>query len=386
MRLGSLFSGYGGLELAVKSLFPEVSTAWVSDIDKGANKILAHNFPSVPNLGDITKVDWNDVEPVDILTGGFPCQDLSNAGKQAGLVEGTRSGLWFQMTEAINHLEPQLVVIENVRGLLSAKTAASQPVITYGPKGGKRVGHTNLALGRVLADLADLGYDARWFGLRAADVGAPHGRFRVFITASPRGEFPTPPDASSNGRHQGWPQPAGQQGGPDASLSGPLLPTPVVNDMGAGKTVEEWDDWTARMKAKHGNSNGHGPSLSIEAQRLLPTPTTRDHKDHAIRREPHRPNDTDTLSRALTEFGPYTDAVARWSGILRPAPAPTAPTGRAGQQQLAPAFVEWMMGLPAGHVTDVPDLIRTAQLKALGNGVVPQQAAAALRTMLTATT
>jgi site-specific DNA-cytosine methylase len=76
MRIGSLFSGYGGLEQGVQAVLGG-STAWVSDIDKGACKILAHRYPDAPNLGDISKVDWSQVEPVDVLTGGFPCQDVS---------------------------------------------------------------------------------------------------------------------------------------------------------------------------------------------------------------------------------------------------------------------------------------------------------------------
>jgi DNA (cytosine-5)-methyltransferase 1 len=93
----------------------------VSDIDKGACKILAHRFPGVPNLGDITTVDWSQVEPVDVLTGGSPCQDLSHAGKRAGMTEGTRSNLWVAMREAIAQLRPGLVVWENVRGAYSAE-------------------------------------------------------------------------------------------------------------------------------------------------------------------------------------------------------------------------------------------------------------------------
>lgn len=93
MKIGSLFSGYGGLEMGVQSVIGG-TTAWVSDIDPGACKILAHRYPGVPNLGDISAVDWTAIEPVDVLTGGFPCQDVSHAGKRAGLKPDTRSGLW----------------------------------------------------------------------------------------------------------------------------------------------------------------------------------------------------------------------------------------------------------------------------------------------------
>src|SRR5699024_6888530 len=117
----------------------------------------AHRYPDVPDHGDLTKIDWAGVEPVDILTGGFPCQDLSHAGRRAGLRPGTRSGLWMHMAYAINQLRPSLVVVENVRGLLSAKTETSRQTEAFGVRGGRKVGHTDRALGRVLADLADIG-------------------------------------------------------------------------------------------------------------------------------------------------------------------------------------------------------------------------------------
>jgi DNA (cytosine-5)-methyltransferase 1 len=126
-----------------------------------------------------------------------------------------------------------------------------------------------------------------------------------------------------------------------------LLPTPVVNDMGAGKSVDEWDKWAARQKSADGRPAPHGKSLAIEAARR-------------------------------TEFGQYTAAVERWAAILdRPAPDPTTP-GKDGRPRLSARFVEWMMGLPDGWVTGV-GIAHGPQLKALGNGVVPQQAAHAIR-------
>lgn len=241
--------------------------------------------------------------------------------------EGTRSGLWYEMLRATDALRPRYVIIENVRGLLSGKTGGSEEVVRIGPKGGRKVEHTRRAMGRVLSDLADLGYDARWYGLRAADVGAPHGRFRVFVVAYPA--------------HLGheWCRPSrGWRPGPADGGSGPvdLLPTPTTQD---------------------GSNNG-GPSqfgrnsLSIEA------------------------------ARSEQQWGKYADAIARWESLTRPAPAPTEPTGRNGAARLSPRFTEWMMGAPEGWITDVPGLTRNEALKACGNGVVPQQAAFALSAML----
>lgn len=389
-RIGSLFAGYGGLEMGVASILGG-APAWFSEFDDHPSRILAYHHPDVPNHGDITKIDWSAVEPVDVLTGGFPCQDVSHAGARAGLRDGTRTGLWSYMRDAIDRLRPRLVVAENVRGLLSADADSSVEPCPW-CMGDPDTSRPMRALGAVLADLADLGYDAFWCGLRAADVGAPHGRFRVFI-------FALPADAQGDRWDQGRPEPAGVVGGPDVALGGSgllprtptaqlavnggsqhpekrkagghgptladeveyLLPTPAVNDMGKAYTPEEWDAWTAKMKASHGNGNGHGNSLHVETLRIA----------------------------SVQRFGDYAPAIARWEAATRPAPAPTEPTGKGGAHRLSPAFVEWMMGLPAGWVTDPaiwaslkPSTARNAQLKALGNGVVPQQAAEATRRFL----
>ena len=437
LKIGELFAGYGGLGMGVQAAIGG-DVVWFSEFDKGPSKILAHRFPGIPNHGDITKIDWSQVEPVDVLTGGSPCQDLSHAGKRAGMSEGTRSNLWVAMREAIATLRPSLVIWENVRGAYSAG-ADSELEPCAGCVGDGSGVHLR-ALGRVLGDLADLGYDAQWHGLRAADVGAPHGRFRVFLVAEPSGLR----------RGQGWSAEPREAEGRRASA-----------------------DIAGR---------GNAPLT------VLPTPTTRDHKDHTIRREPHRPDDTDTLARALTvllptpragdgekggpnqrgssgdlmlpsavqllptpeaarngntpenhlsrkpgrtvvtnldvlaaggllptprstrggsttetaygfggsrsdenrpqgevvidsaSWGQYAAAIQRWESLTRPAPEPTE-VGPKGSPRLSARFSEWMMGLPDGWITDVPGITRNEALKACGNGVVPQQAAAALRLM-----
>lgn len=184
-RVGSLFSGIGGLDLAVEQAIPNARPVWFSEVDDGPAKALTHRWPDVPNLGDITAIDWTAVEPVEILTGGFPCQDVSHAGRRQGLIRDgdgkTRSGLWGEMLKAINVLRPPLVIAENVRGLLSARADSDVEHCPFCL--GDPAASPMRALGAVLADLADSGYDAAWHGLRAADVGAAHGRFRVFIVA-----------------------------------------------------------------------------------------------------------------------------------------------------------------------------------------------------------
>ena len=124
-RIGSLFSGYGGLDLAVEHATGG-QTVWFSEINEPVARVFTHHWPEAQNLGDISTIDWHDVSPVDVLCGGFPCQDVSTVGKGAGLAPGTRSGLWSYMATAIEALQPELVVIENVRGLLSAPATRAQ--------------------------------------------------------------------------------------------------------------------------------------------------------------------------------------------------------------------------------------------------------------------
>jgi len=158
LTVGSLFSGIGGIELGFERA-GGFNTSWFVEDDKYASAILKKHWPKVPNLGDITKVNWEEVERVDLLTGGFPCQDISYAGKGAGIKEGTRSGLWKEYFRAIRTLQPKFVFVENVPALLSR------------------------GLDIVLGDLASVGYDAEWESVPASSVGAPHRRDRVFILA-----------------------------------------------------------------------------------------------------------------------------------------------------------------------------------------------------------
>ena len=181
MKIGSLFSGTGALDTAVQANFPGSKVAWHVEWAEAPSKVLAHHHPGVANYKDISKVDWESVEPVDILTGGFPCQDLSHAGARKGLKNGTRSGLWSEYHKAINVLKPKYIIIENVRGLLSAKASGDMEYCETCM--GNNPENVMRALSVVLADLAESGYDAVWQDLRASDAGAPHQRQRIFIVA-----------------------------------------------------------------------------------------------------------------------------------------------------------------------------------------------------------
>ncbi len=157
-RIGSLCTGYGGLDLAVQAVLG-AQLAWYAETDRHACTVLAHRFPGVDNLGDIRTVDWNTTVPVDIVTAGFPCQDYPDAGKREG-IRGAKSSLWTAVADAIRVLRPQLVFVENVAALLRR------------------------GLDVVQADLAALGYDTSWICLRASDIGAAHRRDRLFLLAA----------------------------------------------------------------------------------------------------------------------------------------------------------------------------------------------------------
>lgn len=443
LSIGELCAGYGGLGMGVAQVL-DAEVAWYSEIDKGALKILEHRFAGVPNIGDMTVVDWATVPEVDVLCAGYPCQPFSHAGKRKGADDSRH--LWPHVREAIRHLRPRLTVLENVSG------------------------HRSLGFDRVLGDLAEDGLHVVWTSVRASNVGAPHRRERLFIgvadadgerlawseqdtggrptsTEGPcgcRGLLPSPRTSDTNGAgahgdggldlrtalttlptptSRDWkgqnqrqdstclpgalmPTPRatdGTKGGPNQRGSSgdlmlpsavTLLPTPAVNDMGAAYTPDTWDAWTDSMKAEHDNGNGHGKSLSIEAQRMLPTPGAGDEGSGRLNKrgnptlkgaiEGTRPGDEERLGitrEPMQQWGEYADAITRWESLTRPAPEPTVLSKR-DTPQLAPAFSEWMMGLPAGWVTDTPGITRNEALRALGNGVVPQQAAAAVGFLL----
>ncbi len=400
--IGSLFTGYGGLDMGVAmALDPGARVAWTSDVEKGPCRLAQVRWPDTPNLGDITAIDWADVEPVDIICGGSPCQDLSLAGKRAGMASGTRSGLWESMAAAVETIRPRLVVWENVLGALSAR--AYSPVEQEpGMLGNESAGPALRAAGRVAGDLAAIGYSSAWRVVRASDAGAPHQRARFFLIGYPDGQ-PWDMRRAPRPRKAARGRTLGQPAGPGL---GTLMPTPTASDHKAGR---------------HQDGTGHSLTQAVQ---LLPTPVAQpsgNSPSEHLRKKPGRERVTDlaiivendllptggllptpqavnaTYSGAgygpnlhevatgadMSSFGPYAAAIARWEQVTgRAAPPPSTPSRRAGgKPQLSARFVEWLMGLPDGHVTDL-DLSRERQLRMLGNGVVPQQAALAVHTLI----
>ncbi|MFJ4997131.1 DNA cytosine methyltransferase [Microbacterium sp. NPDC088619] len=392
--------------MAVDEVF-NASPEWFCEFDAAPSKVLAHHFPDVPNFGDVRSVDWATTERVNILAGGFPCQDVSLAGRRRGMKDGTRSGLWSEYAKAIDEIRPDWVVIENVRGLLSADaTVELEPCALCV---GDDPGHVLRALGAVLGDLADLGFHAEWIGLRAADIGAPHGRFRVFILAWPIERTAANADG---GIEQSCGARSDQRGLPISDGSRDRARHPSLKLLSTPDTVPEAPN-TGSNSHKAGNIVG----LGNQVMSLLPTPRTTDMNGPGAHGEggidlrtavTMMPTPRATRGGSATEmayamggtrsdddrpqgvvapgsgWGPYADAIARWEAVLRrPAPSPVRMDGKGGKARLNPELTEWMMGWPAGWVT-APEigLSRAEQLKACGNGVVPQQAAAALRMML----
>lgn len=347
VSVGSLCSGYGGLDMALG-----LPVAWHAENDPHVSRILDHNWPGIPNLGDIRSVDWSRVEPVDWLTAGYPCQPFSSAGKRKGSDDDRH--LWPSVAEAIRVLRPRHLLLENVRG------------------------HLTLGFDVVLGTLADLGYDARWGVVRASEAGAPHRRERVFVLAADadragsdgpgarRGWRPQPADrgdaaADTDGRGregQRLAQPGGLEGA-HRSLADRRTGARELEDAAAAADAD-------RDQPERGGDPGilGAPSAAepVEIQQ-------RERAGHAA----------GSGGPDAARWGDYADAIARWECVTgRDAPDATE-AGTRGNRRLSATFVEWMMGLPPGHVTDVPGVTRTAQMKALGNGVVVQQARLALR-------
>lgn len=355
--IGSLFTGILGLDWP----WLDQHHAWVSEVDPAASDVLAHQLPEVPNLGDVTAVDWSTVEPVDVLIGGgFPCQPFSVAGKRKGAADDRY--LWSEVLRAVRDLRPRLVVLENT------------PTVVNRADG----------LPRFAGDLAAVGYDVRWTSLRAADVGAPHRRKRWLALAYASGPGIGPDPGKSPGHEDRHGQADDYQ--PRSPGPGRLHPTPQASDGTRGPDY-------ARARERRTTHGSGGDDLSTTAAKLFPTPTA---ARGGIENLLPTPLATDANgARRLASaaawgpntvvgttlgdvayadtWGDYAPAIARWAEVMGPPPSPTK--GRT----LAAPFVEWLMGFPSGWVTELAP--RRAALRMLGNAVVPHVAAAALDTL-----
>jgi DNA (cytosine-5)-methyltransferase 1 len=210
LTVGSLFTGIGGLDLGLERAGMRV--LWQSEIDPYCCEVLAKHWPEVPNLGDVTAIDWQAVQPVDVICGGYPCQPFSLAGARKGTTDERH--LWPYFANAIRVLRPRFALLENVAG------------------------HLTLGFGEVLRALAEIGYDAQWDCVPAAAVGAPHRRDRLFVVAYPNGDGKH--DGAVNAEVASAPQPL-----PD----GDGLRVEQISELGGRGTVVVGSDGASQLVA-----------------------------------------------------------------------------------------------------------------------------------------
>jgi len=371
MKIGSLFSGIGGLDLACEDAF-NGRTVWQVERDPYCQQVLSARWPDAQRFDDVTQVSADVLEPVDVLCGGFPCQDLSIAGKRAGL-DGARSGLYSEMTRLVSELRPRFVVFENVPALMKYRE-------------------------RVHDDLAALGYGSMWQMCQASDVGAPHRRRRVFVLAIRDASgcivLPRPlaqsdlfaPAWAHDAADEPWPTPTvcGNDNRKGASAtSGDGLgtaagwPTPCASDGQGSRSVPQGTSPTGKRP------NGTKAMISLQAAARWPTPCARDYKSGTGCTEATQDKRNGTPQLPEVVGGCLNPA---WVELLMGLPVGwTIPDADVGTHQ-------WPMGrgqVQAAH--EPPRLVpprsllhRAARLRALGNAVVPQQATAAIKRMLAA--
>ena len=304
MKIGSLCTGYGGLDMAVEAYF-NAEMVWCAENDKYASALIEQRF-NKPNLGDIKQIDWDTVKPIDILTAGYPCQPFSHAGQRKG-TEDERH-IWPYIIKAISTLRPKYIILENVRG------------------------HLSLGFSTVLANLTQIGYDARWQIVRASDVGAPHQRARIFIIAYPTSE---------------------------------------------GLQRSGWQERGIRSKTiTHTNSDACQKSRRAVTRIRTTSNGLQTGQDKRQTRSKHRCSCKIVTNTDNTRGIGYVQRLSKRFNSSYDMCLQEIPNTLVGGK-LNARFVEYMMGLPVGWVTDL-DLSRSQQLKMLGNGVVPQQAYYAL--------
>jgi DNA (cytosine-5)-methyltransferase 1 len=343
MKVFSLCSGIGGLDIAVDTVVGGELVAY-AEIDKDAAEVMAYHWPDAPNLGDITEIEWFALEDhgIEMITAGYPCQPFSYAGKRKG-TEDSRH-IWPYIAEAIRNLRPRFVFLENVAG------------------------HRSKGFGEVLQELSEIGYDATWVSLRAADVGAPHSRERVFILASD-------PD-----RTEVWFESFRESERGRAILS-PKDGDPVADDVeiGDGARVygsfagEATESGVGEYSSEYANVVAHSEGVGLQTgirQSLRYEP------QFTMRGEP---------DSGFVDWEVYGPAIERWEIVSgRHHPSPLA-RGVRGGIVINSEFSEWFMGFPDGWVSEVPGIGHRTATKLCGNAVFPLQGAMALRELLAAT-
>ena len=338
LRIGSLFSGIGGLDLAVEAATGG-RTVWQVEADAYCRSVLARHWPDAERFDDVRTAA--DLPAIDILAGGFPCQDLSDASQTKAGLAGARSGLFFELVRIAAETRPAKIIIENV-----------SPLLRYRPV--------------VEAELAAIGYRCRWARLYASSAGAPHLRRRVFIVATP---------------DQGF-----ELAAPMMDLSRtarPVWPTATAINRNEDEDLGAWQARRDKAKAESDAGNGFGVPLGI-AVRLWPTPLAAEAK-HASSGGGRRGGRSLGIAAGQSAgVGRLTPAwVAQLMGLvdgwIEPAGAPLS--GFADRWPAGPDAEQFDWEAPR-LMTGAAVRGRPARLKALGNAVVPQQALLALNYLL----
>jgi len=239
LRVLDLFSGIGGFSLGLERTGGFETVAFC-EIEEFPRKVLAKHWPTVPIYEDVRTLNADrlaaDGIAVDIITGGFPCQDLSVAGKRAGLEQGTRSGLWSEIVRLAVELRPRFILVENVANLLAGPS--EQPGRWFG---------------RVLGDLAEIGFDAEWDCIPAAAVGAPHLRDRIWLLAYPKQEQRVCPIFNANHAQETTRRNAAKrmQDGLRPEMGTPVrfLPGQWVDKPKPERVADGISDWPHRLAA-----------------------------------------------------------------------------------------------------------------------------------------
>jgi len=363
MKIGSLFSGIGGLDLGIEKGLSKygAETVWQVEMDKHCVNVLKKHWPNALQIeDDINNVDFSKLEKVDMLIGGFPCQTFSVAGSRKGLSEEDDRGiLWYQFERAISTIRPEWVVAENVRGLLTAKD-------DRGRKGG--------AFARVVSFLASRGYRVEWQVISAGSVNAPHLRERVFIVAKKENLEYTSSKSNGNKNQQ-------------TNAVSESRETRINNNTrrGGNKSRSHWQEIEQQMgSVSYGICPGLAGNLGLRnywdyyADRInWSTPTTQDtpHKDIELTESGRRKSKDGKSSHSLNlqdqvNLSEKTmfDTPVKHTGIDNAAPSEWRRNSHnIVVQSHYKEYEPWETVSRA--VEDYP--LRKQKLQALGNAVVP---------------
>ena len=307
LKVLDLFSGIGGFSLGLERTGGFKTVAFC-EIEEFPRRVLAKHWPDVPIHRDVRELKAEHVGAVDVICGGFPCQDISTAGKGAGLA-GERSGLWREYARLVGEIRPDYVIVENVAALLGR------------------------GLGTVLGDLAALGYDAEWHCIPASSVGAPHIRDRIWIIAYPQ-------HSAADG--------AGSYRAPqyvDGDVEPAYKQVRFARSLGAFLA-----DAASERRGEAGQHRGRPAQWSTGGGEALAYPI-RVHVEGEFSRVADQENRSGSIQRSL---GPRRDGIRWWA---------TEPdVGRVAHG--VPARVDRLRGLGNAVVPQIPEIIGRAILAA----------------------